>query len=247
VADLRRIVITRADGGRRVRVDLTGAARTGEVSENLILEPGDLITVPEGIPAAVLVLGEVARPGSYDLQGQTRLLDALSRAGGPTPKADLHRLALTRAGQADTQMFDLQELLTRGEHGDATVDVLLRAGDTLVLPASEQKYYVLGAVARADAYPWKSTDHLLDAIAAAGGFSREADLTKVTLIRKDAAGQPVAKRMDLKRAMTSGKMPGDETLRAGDVIFVADRKRGRPITDFLRFLLPFSGVLGILR
>src|SRR3989442_3985401 len=53
IADLRRITVTRADGSKKVVADLSGAARTGELSQNLVLEPADLIWVPEGTPPTV--------------------------------------------------------------------------------------------------------------------------------------------------------------------------------------------------
>jgi polysaccharide export outer membrane protein len=272
VADLRRISVTRADGGKNVRADLSRALRTGEVSDNVALEPGDLIIVPEGPPPTALVLGEVARPGSYELQGAMRLLDALSLAGGPTPRADLRRVTLTRTGQTDAETIDLQELLTRGQpakesprlpargSGEQTVSyperraasdegasIVLRPGDTLVVPENERKFYVLGEVNRAEAFPLKPNDRLLDAITTAGGATREADLTRVMLIRKDPKGQPVVRRLDLKQMMKTGDLAHNEPLREGDVIFVSNRKPKPPIPEFLGLLYPLGGLLSLFR
>jgi polysaccharide biosynthesis/export protein len=247
VADLRRVTITRADGAKKVIVDLAQAARTGEVTENVVLEPGDLIIVPEGAPQTVLVLGEVMKPGSYELQGEMRLMDALSQAGGPTTKADLKRVTLTRAGQQKEEVFDLQELLTKGQQASLASNVVLQPGDTVVLPESERKFYVLGEVTKADAYPLKPADRLLDAITTAGGSTHEADLGKVMLIRKDEKGQPVARQIDVKKMMTKGQMVLNEALKEGDVIFVPNKKPKRPVTDYLSFLYPFSSLLNVLR
>jgi polysaccharide biosynthesis/export protein len=247
VADLRRVTISRADGSKRLVVDLARAARTGEVTDNVALEPGDLIIVPEGAPQTVLVLGEVIKPGSYDLQGQMRLMDALSQAGGPTPKADLQRVTLTRAGQQKEEVFDLQQLLTKGQQADLSTNVVLQPGDTVVLPESERKYYVLGEVTKSDAYPLKPTDRVLDGIMSAGGSTHEADLGKVMLIRKDDKGQPVARKIDLKKMMTKGDMAANESLQQGDVIFIPNKRTKRPITDVLSLIYPLSGLLNVLR
>jgi polysaccharide biosynthesis/export protein len=107
--------------------------------------------------------------------------------------------------------------------------------------------HTLGEVTRADAYPLKPNDHLLDGLTTAGGSTREADLSNVMLIRKDEKGQPVARRVDLKQMMEKGDMARNEALREGDVIFVPNRKPKRPITDFLSFLYPFSSLLSVLR
>jgi polysaccharide biosynthesis/export protein len=247
VADLRRVTITRADGIKRLVVDLARATRTGEVAENVALEPGDLIILPEGAPQTVLVLGEVAKPGSYDLQGEMRLMDALSMAGGPTTKADLQRVTLTRAGQQKEEVFNLQELLTKGQQASLAANVVLQPGDTVVLPESERKYYVLGEVSKADAYPLKEADRLLDAITAAGGSTHEADLGKVMLIRRDEKGQPVARKIDVKRMMSKGEMGLNEALQQGDVLFIPSKNPKRSVTDFLGLIYPLSGLLNILR
>jgi len=265
VADLRRVTIARADGSRNVVVDLSRAGagadpgvgrptsarpldtRAGEGTVDAVLEPGDLIIVPEGLPRTVLVLGEVARPGSYELQGEMRLLDALSLAGGPTPKADLRRVTLTRGGQAAGQTVDLESLLTRGQQADLTANVVLEPGDTIVLPDSERKFYVLGDVNRPEAYPLRPGDRLLDAITRAGGGSREADLAKVQLLRNDETGRPVARRVDLRRMMRKGEMTQNHLLREGDIIFVPGRKETRNLWDRLSVLYPLSGILSFLR
>ena len=238
VADLRRITVTRADGSKKVVADLSGAARTGELSQNLVLEPADLIWVPEGTPPTVSVLGQVVKAGSYELQGEMRVLTALSLAGGPTAKADLRHVTLTHAGQTSKEIIDLEDLLT---------NVVLRPGDTLVLPENGRKYYVLGEVNKAEAYPLKPNDRLLDAISTAGGSTHEADLTQVVLIRKDEKGQPIARHIDLNQMMKQADMARNEALREGDVIFVPNRKQKRPITDYLGFLSPLSSLLYVLR
>jgi protein involved in polysaccharide export with SLBB domain len=247
VADLRRVTITRAGTGQKVTTDLSGAAKTGAESARVALEPGDQILVPEGASPTVVVLGEVVKPGSYELEGETRLLNALSLAGGPTPAADLHRVILTRAGQTTKEVIDLQELLTRGNQDSAAANLVLHPGDTLVLTASEQKYYVLGEVNKAEAYPLKPSDHLLDAITTAGGTTHEADLAQVVLIRKDPKGQAVSQRIDLKQMMKHGNMVRNEPMQSGDVVFVPNRKQKQPLSGLLGLLYPLGGLVNALR
>lgn len=247
VADLRRVTITRADGSKKVVADLSSATREGDVGDNLLLEPGDLIVVPEGVAPVIVVLGEVVRPGSYELRGEMRVLDALSQAGGPTPKADLQRAMLIRAGEATKISLDLSSLLSQSESVSTAANVVLQPGDTLVLPESELKYYVLGEVHKAEAYPLKPRTRLLDAIATAGGVTREADLAKVVLVRKDETHQPVARAVDVAKMMKSGDMSLNSTLQAGDVIFVPSRKQGRRLPELLGVLYPISALLNVFR
>jgi polysaccharide export outer membrane protein len=100
IADLRRVTVTRSNQAV-FTVDLARSATSGRMERNVTLQPGDLIVVPQGPPPTVLVLGEVLRPGSYEIQGEARVLDAISLAGGPTPKADMNRVTLGRSGQGE--------------------------------------------------------------------------------------------------------------------------------------------------
>lgn len=243
VANLHRVIITRAGIGKRVIADISGAAQTGQESVKVDLRPGDQILVPEGASPSVTVLGEVVRPGSIEISGEMRLITALSQAGGPTPAADLERVTLTRAGRAGHVVLDLSDLLTRGQASDPAANVLLQPGDTIVLPATEQKYYVLGEVGKAQAYPLKPNDRLIDAITTAGGTTQNADLSKVTLIRKDARGQAVAHAVDLQHMMKKGDMARNETLQPGDVIFVPNRAQKRPLLDYLGVFTPLLYLL----
>jgi protein involved in polysaccharide export with SLBB domain len=247
IADLRRVTITRAGSGERLAIDLTGAARTGTDSNSLPLEAGDLILVPEGAPPTVTVLGEVLKPGSFDFNGEMRLLDALSLAGGPTPAADIQQVALTHAGETERQSLNIQSLLVQGRSADPQTNIQLKPGDTIVLSASEQKFYVLGEVNKAQAFPLKPNARLLDAVTTAGGTTKEADLSKMMLIRKDENGQAIGQQIDFKQMMKKGQMAKNEALQAGDVIFVPSKKQKKSITEALGFLYPLSGLLNVLR
>ena len=236
--------------GEIAAAGLTTAQLAARLQKGLnvqLVDPQVTVSLKERAPTTVLVLGDVVKPGSYELKGEMRLLDALSQAGGPTPKADLHRITLTHAGQTGKEVLDLQDLLTKGQQENLSSNVPLRPGDTVVLPESDRKFYVLGEVNKADAFPLKGNDRLLDAITTAGGPTHEADLAKVVLVRKDQNGKPVAQRIDLKQMMQRGDMARNESLREGDVVFVPNRKPKQPITSFLSFLWPVSSLLNALR
>jgi competence protein ComEA len=53
------------------------------------------ISAPTAPPPLVVdIAGAVRRPGLYHLSGSARIADAIARAGGPTPKADLEQVNL---------------------------------------------------------------------------------------------------------------------------------------------------------
>jgi protein involved in polysaccharide export with SLBB domain len=78
------------------------------------LKDGDVIVVP-GNPMtnSVKMLGNVMRPGSYDVAFPTNLLDVLFMAGGPAANANLHAIRVLSPGgeEAREVRIDMQELL----------------------------------------------------------------------------------------------------------------------------------------
>lgn len=246
LADLRHVTITRADRSV-LTVDLSQAGRTGKLDRNMTLQTGDLIVVPQGAPPTVLVLGEVIKPGSYELQGEAHLLDAISLAGGPTAKADLKRVTLGRAGVAGTRTLDLQPLLARGDTADRELNLLLQPGDTIVLGETDERVYVLGRVGKPDVYPIKPNDRVLDALAKAGGEATGGDISKAVLVRRGENGQPVARAMDLRKMMTSGKLVENDFVRPGDVLYVPDKKSKRSPMDVVNLLWPITGLINTFR
>jgi polysaccharide export outer membrane protein len=242
-ADLRRVTITRADQSV-VTDDLAQTEKTGQVGQNLVLQPGDIIVVPEGELQTILMLGEVTKPGSYEISGEARLLDVLTQAGGLTPKADLRRVTLARAGAGGTRTIDLQPLLVRGDRTDPDLNVLLQPGDTVFIAETQQQVYVLGSVDRPGIYALKPGARVLDMLVAAGGAG--AGASKAVLVRRDANGQPAGKPLNLKKIMSKGDMAENEPLRPGDVLYVPDKKSPQS-GGALGLIWPLTGLINLFR
>jgi len=83
-ADLSAVTVARGD--KTWTVDLERLYYEGDLSLNMVLRHGDVVTVPDRRHRKIFVLGEVMQPKSYLLQrGRTSLAEALSDAGGPNP------------------------------------------------------------------------------------------------------------------------------------------------------------------
>lgn len=245
LADLHHVTITRPDGSA-VTVDLAQTEKTGQAERNIPLQPGDLVIVPQGPPPTVLVLGEVVKPGSYEILGAARLLDAISLAGGPTTKADLRRVTLGRAGATGLRTLDLQPLLARGDTSNQELNVLLQPGDTILLGESDERVYVLGRVVKPDVYMIKPNDRILDALAKAGGGAGDGDISKAVLVRRGENGQPVAKALDLRRMMASGKLDANDLVRPGDVLYVPDKKVRHSPLEIANLVWPLTGLINTI-
>lgn len=78
-------------------------------------------TTTTGAPLGVHVAGAVARPGLYHLPPGSRVADALARAGGKLPRADLDRLNLA------ARLVDGQKILVT-RRGDPVLPAEMASG-----------------------------------------------------------------------------------------------------------------------
>jgi polysaccharide export outer membrane protein len=122
----------RPDGTQEtVEVDLSGANRQ---DREFPLTDGDTLLVPSG--NAFYVLGEVKKPGAYQLDHAATALEGVALAGGFTDKAAPNRTRIMRThkdGRQETLAVDLNEVIKRGRKDR---DVPLMTNDVIVVPES---------------------------------------------------------------------------------------------------------------
>ncbi len=135
-ADLRNVELLRR--GRRYTLNLYDVMFKGDVGQNVILDAGDMVTVPE-LPVfgeRVYVLGEVNAQGIYRLKDASDLLASLSLAGGPTRlavKSDIKIIREYQERKGDPQILSASyDDITK--RGDIAQNVALRNGDIVWVP-----------------------------------------------------------------------------------------------------------------
>ncbi|SAL14181.1 polysaccharide export protein [Caballeronia udeis] len=80
-ADLQRVRLTR--NGKLYELDADGVLDRGEISQNVMLQSGDIVNVPDRTDSRVFVMGEVKTPLPVSmLKGRLTIADALTQAGG---------------------------------------------------------------------------------------------------------------------------------------------------------------------
>jgi protein involved in polysaccharide export with SLBB domain len=136
-ADLKSVRIRRKDG-ETVSLNLYKAIIQGDLSQDMVLNDGDLIYVPTLSKEAnrVYVFGEVQKPGAYTFSGsEMRLIDAISEAGGTTPFAYRTDTKVVRGDITQPKILsaDLGRLI---EKGDWSQNLLLASGDMIYVPRS---------------------------------------------------------------------------------------------------------------
>lgn len=87
-----------------------------------------------------------------------------------------------------------------------------------VLSSTTRRVTVLGSVVRPDNYPVANEVSLLELITTAGGFTSDANISRIKVFRKDNH-QP-ATEVDLEYFMERAGIDTLPTVRAGDIVFV---------------------------
>lgn len=120
-ADLSRSFVVRE--GRLLKVDFNRLLREGDMSQNIYLQPDDLIYLPSGTTGNVHVMGAVATARSVDYLGRLTLAQAVAQAGGAIRNAYLSHVAIVRGSLTQPQLavVDLRAVL-RGEIPDVTLE-----------------------------------------------------------------------------------------------------------------------------
>ena len=144
------------------------------------------VTVSRLRSVRVYVVGDVQRPGGYDISSLATPLSALYAAGGPTSVGSL-RLARHYRGQELIEDVDLYDFLL---HGVRKGSSHFESGDTLLVPPAGPQVAISGAVKRPAIYEVTSGDSTLGSlIEDAGGVTASASLGHITIDRIDSNHQ----------------------------------------------------------
>lgn len=127
-----------------ITVNLDDLVETGDMANNIILQAGDVVTVPHA--GIVYVMGAVTKSGGYVLandRSEVSALKILALAGGMTQTAKSDQAVIIRKndqGQQVSVVVDLKKVLKREAE-----DVQLFPSDILYVPDSKAKAALLRA------------------------------------------------------------------------------------------------------
>jgi len=125
-------VIRRApDGGEEtIPLDLSGPVPR---DREFKIQDGDTVLVPKG--NTFFVFGEVKKPGAYQLDKETNILEGITIAGGFTDKAAPGRTRVIRNTARGRQVIDIDmnDIIKRGQREKA---IRLQENDVVVVPES---------------------------------------------------------------------------------------------------------------
>lgn len=231
-----------------------------------VVRPQLLLSLRIARPTKVTVIGEVLKPGLIELTGRSehviiaRVVNAIQRAGGITPNADIRRVLLRRVvGQngAQKQTFiNLAEVFLLGNQfqnpvlfdGDTIIvgraaepipDEVVRIGRTNLAPASIN-VTIIGEVKSAGTLSLPANTPLIEAIFRAGGLKKwRANKNHIELIRFNDNGTTTRQAFSYKDDLnvSNGFNP---PLRDRDTIIVNRTFYGEAIDALTDIAVPIG-------
>jgi len=178
------------------------------LAEGYIVDPQLTVSIEQFRSLKVTLLGEIARPGLYELPIATTLLELLLRAGPVTTGAGDEAIIKRKSPEGEQSItVDIGKLL---EKGDTTVDQPLRDGDNIYIPKGGS-YYVLGQVKSPGMFKFKEQITVFKAVILAGGFTEIASQRRISIKRIQDGKEVILEKVGL-----------DELVRPDDIITVPE-------------------------
>ncbi len=184
--------------------------------KGFINEPRVTLTPKDVAGQTVSVMGEVAKPGTYQPVNSRLLMDQISAAGGITPKAGKTVLITHRDDSGPPVRVQLDI-----DSATPASTVTIEPGDRVIVPRAGV-VYVVGDVNRpAGIIMENGRMTVLEAIAMAGGVSSTASLNGARILRRT---QLTIEEIHVPlKPILSAKVK-DTELQANDVLFVPGSK-----------------------
>jgi polysaccharide export outer membrane protein len=225
--------------GRVRAVGLTTHDIEREITTNLakiIKDPQVVVNIAEYHSQPVSVLGAVNTGGEYQIQGQKRLLQALSLAGGFTEDVgnsitltrDLQwgRIPLPNAHDDPTGQFSVASISVKDVLHSAKPEenIQMMAGDIISVSKAEI-VYVVGSVKMPGGFPMGQDETLstLQVLSLAQGTTPTAGLEKAQIIRLVPGSKARTQLAINLKQLLQGRVP-DVQLQPGDILFVPNSK-----------------------
>jgi polysaccharide export outer membrane protein len=140
-ADIAHIKIIKSSRQRRqeLMVDMSAVYASDSTAIAPYVEDEDIVVIPRFQDrTSIRIFGQVRTPGAIYMYPGDNIYDLILRAGGPSEKADMHRVLLITGKSKDyvLQNVDIEELINTGHIADIPIPGL---GDIIIIP--EKQYW----------------------------------------------------------------------------------------------------------
>jgi protein involved in polysaccharide export with SLBB domain len=178
---------------------------------------GDVIFVPQKVQGVdsgaktVYVIGEVHKPGSFEIQKSISFLEMLSNSGGPTRYADPRHIKIIKRDKIIP--FDMIRYVN-----NKNLQVpMVEAGDAIFVPykhnmiegawlniPSDKAVEIIGLVNKPGRYEWASDMNFFDYLGHAGGATRRGNTSMVEILIPQDDGTRKGFLFDMERFLRQG-------------------------------------------
>ena len=205
----KRHILLKHRDGTTGRVDLVKYQTTRNGVYNPYLREGDVVFVPfvEELKNQLGIFGGVNRSSILELVEGDSLTDLIAIGLGFSPFADSEHVKLTRlsmdASRMDTVIINVQAIRDGKTH-----NVALRPGDRVVVPVHQDqranyRIEVKGEVVQPGQYPiTRYNTKLSEIIRAAGGFTRNANISGAVLIRNRINSSQLPDQIEREKSLS---------------------------------------------
>jgi len=164
------------------------------VAAKIIKVPQVSVFVQQQRGRKVTIIGEVVKPGQYDIAGPTTLLDTISLALGMTPSAGYQLTVFRKETAADGKEItkkisvDVDQLLNVG---DLSQNFELQNADVVYVPKGI--FYVYGEVNKPGSYRLEKGVTVKRALALAGGLTAKGTQRRIEITRREGDKEHVVR------------------------------------------------------
>lgn len=205
---------------KTLEADLYLAGGKGNLEKDLRVHNEDIVEVPVAKSIRVTLLGEVPKPGQYELKDGERLKDLLMMGGYLGVNSALSDVVfLKREVAKDTFKEYKLNLHDMVQNNNKNQNVVLADGDIVTIPSINAYVYVYGEVKNSGRLDYLPGTRLSDYINLAGGPTDRASLGFVSVTRQEG-NKPKVYRVNAGEILHRGITKNDIELKAGDVVKV---------------------------
>ncbi len=210
--------VARINGDDNIRMPLIGDVKVGgltvpeaekkiakRLADGFLVNPNVSIFIKEYHSKKVTILGEVAKPGLYELTGDATLLEIISKAGGLTDKAGneaLVKRTIYKNGKEENSYIrvNIEDLTERGK---LSANIPIQDKDNIFITKGGV-IYVTGQVKTPGVFKYEDGTTVMKAIALAQGLTDKSAPGRTEIIRKEGN-----KDVHIHAGMDTPVKPGD--------------------------------------
>ncbi len=208
-----RNILVRRNNKIISKLDVYDFLMNGDQGENIRLQDQDVIWVGP-FQKRVETMGQVKRPGYYEVLDNETVANAIKFSGGYTDQAYTHRLKVTRKTSREKRIEDVGEKQIN--------EFTLKNGDVIEIDSILDRYInrveILGAVFRSGTYELTDSLTIGSLIEKAEGLTEDAFLDRALIFRKQPNLTTEAVAVNLQKVL-NGTNP-DVMLKREDVVRV---------------------------